>query len=140
MASDLSRRPITGMVVGACSEKHVSNFGVYASAERNLVFVINDFDETHPGPWEWDLKLSPRVRKIAERAIAGARAKGYIRSLDKLTEQVNGEPRIIEDVPLIVCETHSDKGTPVRDALNDMLAGLCGWHWRWPTPRPAIRR
>ncbi len=58
--------------------------------------------------------LSPRVRRNAERAIAKARAKGHIRSLDKLTEQVNGEPRIVENVPLIVRETHTEQGTPVQ--------------------------
>jgi hypothetical protein len=65
--------------------------------------------------------LSPQVRRNAERAIAKARAKGHIRSLDKLTEQVNGEPRIVEDLPLIVRETHTEAGTPVRAALNEML-------------------
>jgi len=70
--------------------------------------------------------LSPRVRRNAERAIAKARAKGHIRSLDKLTEQVDGEPRFVEDVPLIVRETHSEKGTPIRDALNQMLAAYVG--------------
>jgi hypothetical protein len=58
--------------------------------------------------------LSPRVRRDAERTIAKARAKGHIRSLDKLTEMVGGEPRIVEDLPLIVRETHSDNGTPIR--------------------------
>ena len=56
MAGDLSGTPTTGMQVAACGDMHVSNFGVFASAERNLIFAINDFDEVHPGPWEWDLK------------------------------------------------------------------------------------
>jgi uncharacterized protein (DUF2252 family) len=57
MAADLAAglRP-TGITVQACGDMHVANFGVFASAERNLVFGINDFDETQPGPWEWDLK------------------------------------------------------------------------------------
>jgi uncharacterized protein (DUF2252 family) len=46
----------TGIIVQACGDMHLANFGVFASAERNLVFGINDFDETQPGPWEWDLK------------------------------------------------------------------------------------
>ena len=45
-----------GAFVNACGDMHVANFGVYASAERNLVFDINDFDETLPAPWEWDIK------------------------------------------------------------------------------------
>jgi hypothetical protein len=67
--------------------------------------------------------LSPRVRRDAERTIAKARAKGHIRSLDKLTEMVGGKPRIVEDVPLIVRETHSEKGTPIREAMNETLGG-----------------
>jgi uncharacterized protein (DUF2252 family) len=57
MAADLaSGKKTTGIIVQACGDMHVANFGVFASAERNLVFGINDFDETFPGPWEWDLK------------------------------------------------------------------------------------
>ena len=56
MAQDLSPSSVTGLQVQVCGDMHVSNFGVFASAERNLVFGINDFDETIPGPWEWDLK------------------------------------------------------------------------------------
>jgi uncharacterized protein (DUF2252 family) len=56
MAFDLSRTPITGLTVQACGDCHLSNFGLFATPERNLVFDVNDFDETIPGPWEWDLK------------------------------------------------------------------------------------
>lgn len=57
MASDLAASTkSTGIMVQACGDMHVANFGFFASAERNLVFGINDFDETIPGPWEWDLK------------------------------------------------------------------------------------
>jgi hypothetical protein len=56
MIADIAQAPVTGMGVQACGDMHVSNFGVFASAERNLVFGINDFDETMPGPWEWDVK------------------------------------------------------------------------------------
>src|SRR5206468_3910036 len=45
-----------GIQVQACGDMHLANFGIFASAERNLIFGINDFDETLPGPWEWDLK------------------------------------------------------------------------------------
>jgi hypothetical protein len=65
--------------------------------------------------------LSPRARREAERSLDKARAKGHIRSLAKLTEQVDGEPRIIEDIPLIVRETHTDTGVPIRAALDQML-------------------
>jgi uncharacterized protein (DUF2252 family) len=66
MASDLSTTPRSGLNVQACGDAHLSNFGVFASAERNLVFDLNDFDETLPGPWEWDVK-----RLAASLAIAG---------------------------------------------------------------------
>ena len=56
MAMDLATTPTTGVYVQACGDAHVNNFGFFASPERNLVFDINDFDETIPGPWEWDVK------------------------------------------------------------------------------------
>jgi uncharacterized protein (DUF2252 family) len=71
MASDLSTGPRSGFDVQACGDAHLSNFGVFGSAERNLVFDLNDFDETLPGPWEWDLK-----RLVASLAIAG-RDRGF---------------------------------------------------------------
>ncbi len=56
MASDLSATPVSGLNVQCCGDAHLSNFGVFASPERRMVFDINDFDETLPGPWEWDVK------------------------------------------------------------------------------------
>jgi len=66
MATDLARTPSSGLQVQLCGDAHMSNFGVYASPERRLVFDINDFDETHPGPFEWDVK-----RLAASLAVAG---------------------------------------------------------------------
>jgi uncharacterized protein (DUF2252 family) len=71
MASDLATTARSGLNVQACGDAHLSNFGVFASAERNLVFDVNDFDETLPGPWEWDVK-----RLAASLAIAG-RDRGF---------------------------------------------------------------
>jgi uncharacterized protein (DUF2252 family) len=71
MASDLAGHEHTGLDVQLCGDAHLSNFGLFASAERNLVFDVNDFDETLPGPWEWDVK-----RLVASLAIA-ARANGF---------------------------------------------------------------
>ena len=56
MASDLSKTPSTGLRVQACGDCHLMNFGLFATPERNLIFDINDFDETLPAPWEWDVK------------------------------------------------------------------------------------
>jgi uncharacterized protein (DUF2252 family) len=66
MASDLASTPRSGLIVQACGDAHVSNFGLFASPERELLFDINDFDETAHGPWEWDVK-----RLAASLAIAG---------------------------------------------------------------------
>lgn len=67
MASDLSRTPDTGLQVQCCGDAHLSNFGLFASPERRLVFDINDFDETLPGPWEWDVKRLAASMEIAAR-------------------------------------------------------------------------
>jgi uncharacterized protein (DUF2252 family) len=66
MAADLAHTPVTRLMVQACGDMHLANFGVFASAERNLVFGINDFDETLPGAWEWDLK-----RLVTSAVVAG---------------------------------------------------------------------
>jgi len=165
MASDLARTAVSGIRVQLCGDAHLSNFGVFASAERTLVFDLNDFDETLPGPWEWDVKrlaaslaiagrenafprkvrkgivrammagyrtamqgfatmpnlavwyahmdveselatvrdqIHPRRVKMTERALAKARTKDSMSAFSKLTEEVDGEPRIISDPPLIM--------------------------------------
>jgi uncharacterized protein (DUF2252 family) len=181
MAADLGATPTTGIRVQACGDMHVANFGLFGSAERNLVFAINDFDETHPGPWEWDLKrlaasaavaarfvggdrdaaaeaareiarsyrkhvrryaeagylsvwyerideqvvleaMSPKVRRRAEQVMDKAREKGHMRMLDRLTEESQGgEHRIIEELPLIVRETHTEAKVPIASAINAFL-------------------
>jgi uncharacterized protein (DUF2252 family) len=180
MAGDLANSPRTDLEVMACGDMHLMNFGLFASAERNLVFAINDFDEVLPGPWEWDVKrlatsaavaalfvdgdrtdaeqaaravveayvsrirryaemdflevwydlidertilaaAPPRMRKLAQATFDKARARGHIRALDRLTEEVNGEHRIVEDVPLIVRAKHLPNGTPITEALKAML-------------------
>lgn len=66
MAHDLAGTPTTGIQVQLCGDAHLLNFGTYASPERALLFDVNDFDETLPGPWEWDVK-----RLAASLAVAG---------------------------------------------------------------------
>ena len=56
MSADLARIPTSGISVQACGDCHIMNFGGYATRERRIVFDINDFDETLPAPWEWDIK------------------------------------------------------------------------------------
>ena len=66
MAADLATTPSTGIVVQLCGDAHLANFGLYASPERRLLFDVNDFDQTLPGPWEWDVK-----RLAASIMVAG---------------------------------------------------------------------
>jgi uncharacterized protein (DUF2252 family) len=67
MAADLAATPSSGIWVQACGDAHLSNFGMYASPSRDLVADLNDFDETLPGPWEWDLKRLAASFEIAGR-------------------------------------------------------------------------
>jgi uncharacterized protein (DUF2252 family) len=67
MAGDLAATPRSGLMVQCCGDAHLSNFGVFASPERRLVFDVNDFDETLPGPWEWDVKRLAASMLIAAR-------------------------------------------------------------------------
>lgn len=70
MASDLSLTPTTGLMVQACGDCHLVNFGGFATPERNIIFDINDFDETHPAPWDWD------VRRLAASIVLAGRSIG----------------------------------------------------------------
>jgi uncharacterized protein (DUF2252 family) len=176
MASDLAATPRSGVTVQVCGDAHLSNFGVFASPERQLMFDLNDFDETLPGPWEWDVKrlaasfevagrdlgfapadrraiveagvreyrermreaatmrtldawyahmnvdevlalistevsekrLDRRAEKAAARDIAKARTRDCLRVASKRTGTVDGEPRIVADLPLI---------TPIEDLV-----------------------
>ena len=69
MASDLSHTPVSGLSVQLCGDAHLSNFGGFASPERRMVFDINDFDETLPGPWEFDAKRLAASFEIAGRDL-----------------------------------------------------------------------
>ncbi len=71
MAFDLGPAPRTGIVVQASGDAHLSNLGMFTSPERTMVFDANDFDETPPGPWEWDVKrLAASTRGRATRSMA----------------------------------------------------------------------
>jgi uncharacterized protein (DUF2252 family) len=71
MAADLARTPTSGIRVQVCGDAHLLNFGVYKTPERSLVFDINDFDETLPGPWEWD------VKRLAASLVVAGRERGF---------------------------------------------------------------
>jgi uncharacterized protein (DUF2252 family) len=165
MAADLADSPTTGLDVVLCGDAHLSNFGLFATPERKLVFDINDFDEVYPGPWEWDLKRlaasavvagrgntfdkktcrqlavvvaktyalamerfsvastlgmwyyhvdadavlkvfeagsSKKGRKGANKMVGKARTRTQERTLEKLTEVIDGRRKIISNPPLVV--------------------------------------
>src|SRR5450631_4766889 len=99
MATDLAKTPSSGLEVQLCGDAHMSNFGIYASPERQLVFDINDFDETHPGPFEWDVKRLAASLAVAgrdngfstkkRRKIVLAAAAGYRRAMVDFAGQGN---------------------------------------------------
>ena len=165
MAADLATVPRSGITAQICGDAHLSNFGLFGTPERELAFDINDFDETAPGPWEWDVKrlvaslaiagrnngfseadrskvsitatnhyrmamwqyaemgnlevwyskmtaqeglpqmravLDKQTMKSAEKLVAKAKTRDSLQAFEKLTHEVDGEPRIISDPPLLV--------------------------------------
>src|SRR5271166_159582 len=86
MAADLAHTPVSGLRVQACGDAHLMNFGAFATPERNVIFDINDLDETLPAPWEWDLKrltasivIAGRYLRLSETEAARA-AEATVRS------------------------------------------------------------
>jgi uncharacterized protein (DUF2252 family) len=80
MAADLAATPNSGLRVQVCGDAHLSNFGIFASPERQAMFDINDFDETLPGPWEWDVKRLAASFEIAgrDRGFTSAARRGVV--------------------------------------------------------------
>ena len=186
MASDLSELPRTGLQVQLCGDAHLSNFGGFAAPDRRVVFSINDFDETHPGPFEWDVKrlaasfavagrdrgfhdkqretvnltvgrayreamaryagmgnldlwytrvdveelfaelrraVTAKELKRAERNLAKAQSKDSLKAFAKLTEVVDGEPRIVSDHP-VVTPLEEIVGPERLHEFEDFLRGV----------------
>ena len=96
MAADLAASPDTGMITMLCGDAHLSNFGIFATPERRMVFDINDFDEAFPGHWEWDLKrlatsgvIAGRDNGFSEsdcRELAEETALAYCRAMDRFAK------------------------------------------------------
>ena len=94
MAHDLAQSPVSELVTQICGDAHLGNFGLYASPERRLVFDLNDFDETLPGPWEWDIKrlaasffIAGRFNGLKDKAcrdLARRVVRRYRKSMTKL--------------------------------------------------------
>ena len=106
MAHDLAATPRSGLQVQCCGDAHLSNFGVFASPERRLVFDINDFDETLPGPWEWD------VKRLAVSMLIAARDNGYR----------------VQDQERVVLETVGRYRTAMREFAG--MENLAVWYAR----------
>ena len=193
MASDLATTPVSGLAVQACGDAHLSNFGIFGSAERRLMFDVNDFDETLPGPWEWDVKrlaasleiagrdngfparqrreiviasvaryrmamrefaamtnldvwyaraditevraqldaqLRARQRKLVDQSLAKAYTRDSMQELTKLTQAVDGRPRIISEPPLLVPIDELVPGETERADLEGQLTSLLAKYQR----------
>jgi uncharacterized protein (DUF2252 family) len=120
MAADLAKAENSGLQVQLCGDAHMSNFGIYASPERRLVFDINDFDETHPGPFEWDVKRLAASLEVAgrdngfsakkRRRVVLAAVAGYREAIRSYAKQGN----------LAVWYSHMDMADVV-DQIGDKL-------------------
>jgi uncharacterized protein (DUF2252 family) len=187
MAMDLAKTPQSGLRVQACGDAHLSNFGAFAAPDRRLVLDLNDFDETLPGPWEWDLKrlaasfaiagrdrdFTPKETRTAvlrtvrsyreamrefaamrnldvwyarldvesllgdlakvadkkrmeaaQRNVAKAQKKNSLKAFDRLVREVDGEPRIISDPPLLVPARElvsEDQAHELEERIVEML-------------------
>ena len=111
MAADLAKTPATGIRVQACGDCHLANFGGFATPERNIIFDINDFDETSPAPWEWDVKrlaaslasrsALPRLQRCARPSEAvSTAARSYrktIREFSRMHPLDVGYARVTAD-------------------------------------------
>ncbi|MGW0871607.1 DUF2252 domain-containing protein [Streptomyces sp. NPDC002740] len=141
MAADLASQPHTGLTVQLCGDAHLLNFGLYASPERGLLFDLNDFDETFPGPFEWDVKRlaasvavaarenghpEPRVHRAAQEAAAAYRTA--VRRLSRLDELAVWYERIDAEqlLPLLRSARHRGRseGSLTRARRRTSLQAL----------------
>src|SRR5580698_2272365 len=122
MAADLATTPASGLRVQLCGDAHLSNFGAFASPERSLVFDVNDFDETLPGPFEWDVKRLAASMTVAGRdngftakdcrKLALAAAEGYRTAMRRFADQTFMD----------VWYTHVDIQSAVAEFRSEMKA------------------
>ena len=137
MAADLAGTPASGLRVQLCGDAHLSNFGAFASPERRLVFDVNDFDETLPGPFEWDVK-----RLAASLAVAGRDngfpAKARRKIVLAAAEGYRTAMRAFAKQPLLdVWYAHLD----IEQAIGELQAQVKAERFKaaegcWPRPTP----
>lgn len=129
MALDLGRDPHSGILVASCGDAHISNFGFYASPERQLVFDLNDFDEAAVAPWEWDLKrlvtsvvVGGREAGYAERDIEGVARRAIASYVSVLRRMVRLSPSDRYFLHLNVQSARRQMSRDGRRVLRDALA------------------
>ncbi|MET7684478.1 DUF2252 domain-containing protein [Streptomyces sp. NPDC005423] len=108
MAADLAALPHTGLTVQLCGDAHLLNFGVYASPERTLLFDLNDFDETFPGPFEWDVKRLAASVAVAARENGHSDAKAHRAALEATAAYRTAVRRLAREGELAVWYEHID--------------------------------
>jgi uncharacterized protein (DUF2252 family) len=129
MAHDLATTPRTGLTVQACGDAHLGKFGVFGTPERNLVFDVNDFDETLPGPWEWDVKRLSTSTILAARNLrfgrpdATAIARSAVRSYRlRMRELASAGPLDVWydriDVAAVLAIARQDRAKDLRHQLR----------------------
>ena len=109
MAADLAGTPRTGLVAQICGDAHLANFGLFASPERRLVFDINDFDETLPGPWEWDIKRLATSLEVAGRDNGYSTKQRYSIVLASVAAYRRAMAEFAEKTALEVWYAHADE-------------------------------
>jgi uncharacterized protein (DUF2252 family) len=120
MAYDLAGTPSSGFIVQACGDAHLSNFGIFASPERRLVFDINDFDETHPAPWEWDVKRLATSLEIAARDNDYS-DKDRRRIVEAATSRYRKAMRTFAAMPALEVWYAHAEATEIQARLHDEL-------------------
>jgi uncharacterized protein (DUF2252 family) len=122
MAADLASTPASGLLAQMCGDAHLSNFGAFASPERKLVFDVNDFDETLPGPFEWD------VKRLAASLIVAGRDNGFSAKVNRKLALAAGEGyrtamRGFADQSFLdVWYTYLDVEPAIRELTSDIKA------------------
>jgi hypothetical protein len=143
-AHDLAQTPVSGIRVQACGDCHLQNFGGYGTPERDLVFDIDDFDETLPAPWEWDLKrlatsfvLAARWRNLRPadaQAAAWSAVEAYRVAMARYADMRTLDIWYDHLSLLDLAETIQDD-----KALAGRVEGLIRRCWkRWPDPRRGL--
>ncbi len=128
MAQDLSTTPTTGWLAQACGDAHLDNFGAFGTEQGTLVFDVNDFDETYPAPWEWDVKRLATSAVVAGREVglgasagrdaATAAVAGYRTSMRRLADQgVMSRWRSVASVPQLLVDAGA-----TRQRVDDVVA------------------